>query len=194
MRGADGPKQARLALGTDWNGALLFDSAGYERSAASTDPDAWFAAQKAARADRLLTPGEWVEWSRDSDALASAVENQFRASESAPGATLLLALDSRWLGRDALKTIATLEAANTPLALVLSHREDPLSASGVMDSLLELLRSVPQISLLRSDHGAVGAVAFGAAHGAIGLHPTHRHFVPPTSVGGGKRNDRTPRR
>jgi hypothetical protein len=193
VRGSDGPRQARRALGSGWGGALLFDSAAYERRGSAVDESNWFAAQEAAGADRLLTPGEWVEWSRDSDALAEAVESQWRAGSIAPGATLLLALDSRWLGRDALRTIATLEGVDAPLALVLGHREDPLSANGVMDSLLELLRSVPSVSLLRSDHGAVGALAFGAVHGAIGLRPAYRHFVPPTSSGGGKRNDWTPR-
>jgi hypothetical protein len=33
------------------------------------------------------------------------------------------------------------------------------------------------LSILRSDHGALGAVAFGAAHASIGLTTSTRHFA-----------------
>lgn len=195
VRGVDGPSAARLALGERWEGPLLFDRAGYERGVQITDAQAesWFEAQERARADRLLTPGRWIEWSKDSDALAVGLDREWTTSLRASGSTILLALDVRWLGKDSLKTIATLAGTGLPLALVLGHRGDPLSANGVLDTLLQVMREIPNITILRSDHGAIGAIAFGAAHGSVGLRPGYRHFVPPATKGGGKPNDRTPR-
>jgi len=195
IRGPRGPAAARSVLGAGWDLPLLFDRAGYERGQSVTQAaaDRWFDAQRVARADRLLTPGRWIEWSKGSDALVAGLEAERRIAETAPDASVLLAIDSRWLGRDSLRTIAILAAADMPLVLVLAHRGDPLSGTGVLETLLQMLRETRNISLLRCDHGAIGAIAFGASHGSIGLRSGYRHFVPPSSSGGGKPNDRTPR-
>jgi hypothetical protein len=46
---------------------------------------------------------------------------------------------------------------------------------------------------MRTDHGGLGALVYGARHAAIGLVPPYRHFIPPDKAGGGKRGDRSAR-
>ncbi len=194
VRGRKGPSFARSALGAGWDRPLLFDCACYESRSSYADPQRWFDDQTAAGADRLLTPGSWIPWSKDERAeMLEAVEREWKASLMAPGSTLVLAVDSRWLGRRLRELEAALKDVGEPVALVMAHRADPLSDTGVFDGLLGLLRRVPRITILRSDHGAIGAVAFGAVHGSIGLKPMYRHFVPPGAGGGGKQQDRSPR-
>lgn len=193
VRGAAGPAVARKALGMGWRGPLLFDRAGYEPGVPSVDAGRWFDAQATAGADRLITPGTWVQWDGGGDALRRAIELESDAGASIPGSTLLIAMDSRWLGKAARTVIDALQDVSRPVALVLAHRGDPLSDNGVLDGLLALLRSVQDVTLLRSDHGAIGAVAFGASHGSIGLQPTYRHFVPQGSTARHNPKDRTAR-
>lgn len=178
IRGPNGPAEARATLGPDWEGPLLFDRAGYEPRVPDVDPDKWFEMQAVAGADRLLTPGTWIPWDGGGDALQRSLERETTRASRSAGSTLLVALDSRWLGKAAPAVIDALQEVPGPIALVLAHRGDPLSDHGALDGLLALLRSVSDITLLRSDHGAIGAVAFGACHGSIGLQPTYRHFVP----------------
>ncbi len=192
VRGANGPSVARQALGVDWAGSLLFDGAGYEEGAPRIDAKAWFDAQADAGADRLITPGRWVPWDGGGDALAQAIDAERNAGASSPGSTVLLAVDSRWLGRAARTVIDRLQDVGQPVALVLAHQGDPLSGTGVLDGLLALLRT-QELTLLRSDHGAIGAVAFGAAHGSVGLRATYRHFVPQGAAARHNPKDRTPR-
>jgi hypothetical protein len=82
---------------------------------------------------------------------------------------------------------------HTPVAIVLGDRSDPLGHPGAVDALIALTKRINGISLLRTDHGAVGALAFDAAHASIGLTTTHRHVVPPTVQAHGIPNDRSAR-
>jgi len=67
--------------------------------------------------------------------------------------------------------------AGRPVALVLADRADPLAVGGAVAGLRWVAQRVPQLIILRSDHGAIGAVAFGAVHASIGLNTSTRHFA-----------------
>jgi len=92
-------------------------------------------------------------------------------------ATVVLALDARWLAKQIDLLTDVLLSADRPIAVVMAHRADPLSLGGAVTGLRWLSSRVPHLSFLRSDHGAIGAVAFGADHASIGLSTTNRHFA-----------------
>src|SRR6266851_5351846 len=193
LHGPNGPKVIEAMRRDGFSGTALFDAARYERDARPLDPSAWFDSQHAAGADRLLTPGRWVPWDPSGDALRDAIRIERAPAAGSGDATMLLAIDSRWITKGIYMTIAALRDVPEPAALVLSHRDDPLGSSDAVNNLLGLTRSVSKLTFLRSDHGAVGALAFGAGHASVGLRPMYRHFVPPNVVAGGIPNDRTPR-
>jgi hypothetical protein len=195
VHGVNGPAVVAAMRRDGFEATVLFDRAGYERRTKATAASAWFDAQFAAGADRVLTAGRWVEWDLAGDALARAVDAVREEVGTAREVTLLFAVDSRWITTtDGLyRTIATLAQVPEPIALVLAHRDDPLGAMTAVNSLLALTRNVKDLTILRSDHGAIGAVATGAIHGSTGLLPRYRHFVPPTVTSGGRVMDRTAR-
>ncbi|HLF42826.1 MAG TPA: hypothetical protein VJA46_04765 [Acidimicrobiia bacterium] len=172
---------------------MLFDLAGYERHSPHVDPDGWCEEQSAAGADRILTPGRWIPWSGAVNSLRAPLEQEIELAAER-GATALIAMDYRWLTRGIDPTSTLFEAANVPIAIALSHRDDPLSAGQAVDGLITLCKKSDHLSLFRSDHGAIGALAFGAAHAALGLRTATRHLYPPDASGGGGWNgDRSQR-
>lgn len=195
VHGVNGPAVVAAMRANGFDGTVLFDRADYERRAKSVSASAWFDAQSAAGADRVLTAGHWVEWDLAGDALRRAVEAVREEIGAARDVTALLALDSRWITTtDGLyRTIDTLKQVPERVALVLSHRDDPLGAMTAVNNLLALTSNVKGLTFLRSDHGAIGAVATGAIHGSTGLQPRYRHFVPPTVTPGGRVMDKTAR-
>lgn len=193
VKGPGGPKLVTAMSATGWTATVLFDRANYERGATPVEPDRWFEAQANAGADRLLTAGAWIPWDRSGEILLRAVEQEQRAASRAPGCTMLLALDCRWLRAGLYSTIAALEGLDQPVALVLAHRGDPLGSSDAVNGLLALTRTISGLTVLRCDHGGIGAVAFGASHASMGLRTVYRHFVPPHVEARGIPNDRTAR-
>ena len=169
---------------------VLFDGEGYRGKLAGRE-GRWLDQQYEAGADRIFTPGSWIE--NDESSLARGLTTEIKWSERVGGATLLLAVDHRWISSKTHCLITHLKNVDGPVALILGNPGDPLGASGAVNGLAELSMSVPNLTLLRCDHGAIGALAFGITHGAIGVTTAYRHFVPPTSTGGGRRNDNTPR-
>lgn len=87
----------------------------------------------------------------------------------------------------------TLGAFDGDVALILIDPGDPLAVSGAVQGLRFLAAAVPGLLLLRSDHGALGAIAFGARHASLGLIASHRHGTTPDRAGFAKRGDRTAR-
>ena len=69
-------------------------------------------------------------------------------------------------------------SAGVPVALIVEHRNDPMGVKAAVRGLLEVLRAEVPVFLLRSDLSAVGAVAHGAAGGAIGTTTALRHIFP----------------
>jgi len=195
VHGQNGPRSVEAMRRNGFGGVVLFDGAGYERKAKPVSPGAWFEAQAAAGADRLMTAGHWVDWDPSGDALRLGIDVARADAADVAGVSLLLAVDSRWVTNTEgiYHAIDILGEVPEPVALVLSHRDDPLGAMTAVNNLLALTTRVPGLSFLRSDHGAIGAVAIGAVHGSIGLMPRYRHFVPPGSAGGGRVQDRTAR-
>ncbi|MBV8980661.1 MAG: hypothetical protein JO086_07150 [Acidimicrobiia bacterium] len=86
----------------------------------------------------------------------------------------------RWLSKRVERLVDLLADAGCPTALVLAERADPLAVGGAVSNLRWLASRVHGLTLLRSDHGALGAVAFGAVHASIGLTTSTRHFTTAT--------------
>jgi len=157
---------------------VLFDGMGYANTGVSAPAD-WVAAQRAAGADRALLPGVLLDWDRDDNtALLLALSEQSRIGLDL-GATPLFAIDVRWIARKPEVVIDALMSAHQPVALVLVHRDDPLSDPRAIQGLRRVVQQVNRTSLLRSDHGAIGALAFGAEHASVGLATSTRHYTLP---------------
>lgn len=155
---------------------VLFDGCGYAGKELPTAPE-WVASQIQARADRQLLPGVYVPWDKDNHgSLLLVVNEQARLSRDLD-AGMLIALDSRWLAKKHEIIVDALRDADRPVALVLADRADPLAVGGAVAGLRWVAQRVPQLSILRSDHGALGALAFGAVHAAVGLNSSTRHFA-----------------
>lgn len=192
VRGQEGPALVRAIRLAGWEGTALFDLAGYE-DRSNEAPSRWFDMQREAGADRVLTPGCFVDWTKAPSQFMSLAGNELALAASQPDATALVAIDYRWLSKGLYEAVEGLRKAGTPVALVLADNADPLARSQAVGGLIAMLSKVPSLSVLRSDHGAIGALAFGAAHASIGLRATYRHFVPPKSSASAIPNDRTPR-
>lgn len=192
VRGPDGPRVVAGMRATGWNGVTIFDGSAYEPNR-TIDAQKWLDLQSQAGADRLLSPGVWVPWTDDYLALEEALNQEAQRVTSAPGTSLLVALDRRWLSKGFQAALKTLKGIGEPVALILSDRADPLAKMDSVNNLIAVTTQVPNVSLLRGDHGVIGGVAFRAVHGSIGLRPVHRHFVPPDAKASAIPNDRTPR-
>lgn len=156
---------------------VIFDGEGY-RGTHQFDPTTWAATQRRAGADRVLLPGVLVEWDKtDNSRLIEAVQREAAVARD-HDATMVLAIDSRWLGlRSALLSTLLVESG-CPAALVPVHRADPLGSAESVTGLRGVSEAVRDLSILRSDHGAVGALAHSAVHAAIGLRTGTRHYAP----------------
>jgi hypothetical protein len=127
-----GPYLINSLRSEGWHAPVIFDRAGYSPQSKPIDAQQWFAEQSAAGADRLLSPGTWVAWDPGGASLAAAVE------------------------------IETEACRGRPAALVLSHPGDPLGQRGAVDGLKTLTQMVNDLSILRTDHGGIGALVYGA--------------------------------
>jgi hypothetical protein len=176
VAGPSGPQVVKKLRSTGFEKAVLFDGLGY--AGKGLPPvDRWVAAQLSAGADRALLPGTFVSWDKaDPTSIEALVEEQALLAERFH-ATMLLALDARWLIRATDSLSRVLEGVRQPVAIILADRGDPLADGRAVAGVRWLSARVPQLSLLRSDHGALGAVAFGAEHASIGLTTTTRHFA-----------------
>lgn len=178
IAGPKGPEVMRRQRDLGLDCSVLFDGLGYADRDVPAPAD-WVAAQLAAGADRSLLPGVFLDWDRnDNTALLLAADDQSRIALDL-GATPLFAIDVRWIARKSEVVIEALLSANQPVALVLVHRGDPLSDPRAIQGLRRVVQQVDRTSLLRSDHGAIGALAFGAEHASVGLATSTRHYTPP---------------
>jgi hypothetical protein len=191
--GPRGPEAIRSLRAEGWDAPVIFDRAGYNPKCKPIPPEQWFAEQSAAGADRLLSRGTWLPWDADGASLAAAVDAEIEACRGCPEATVLFAVEYRWLTKSPMELADALSSLGRPAALVLSHPGDPLGQRGAVDGLKALTSRVNDLSILRTDHGGIGALVYGAQHAAIGLMGAYRHFVPPGKSGGAKRNDYTAR-
>ncbi len=192
VSGPAGPKTVEQLRNAEWNGAVLFDRAGYRTPDQAIAAARWLDLQQRAGADRLLMPGRYISRKSSKDDFRTTVETELMLAAEY-GASALFAVDHHWLTKGLETTLTVLSGCGIPVALVLSHPSDPLSATGAVEGLTQLCKSTPNLTLLRADHGAIGGLAFNAIHASIGLQAVNRHLVPPGSTGGGKPNDGTPR-
>jgi hypothetical protein len=157
----------------------------------------WLDVQLSNRADAVLSPSRPVavgdeKGLEETLSLGQAfIEASREAGHSGP-AYAVLPIDHSWLTRNRPSLVQHLSAAATPVALVLAHASDPLRTRAAVEGLLEVLGACPDTALLRSDHGAIGAVAAGASFGAIGTGTMTRHFAPQAAFGVKDFSDRSP--
>ena len=176
VAGPKGPDIVRRLRDCGFEKPVLFDGLGYAGKELPA-PDRWVAAQANAGADRALLPGAFVPWDKEGCALLTTViEEQARIAADLD-ATVLVALDARWLAKRYEMLTDALTSVEGPVAVVLADRADPLADGRAVMGLRWLAARLHHLSILRSDHGALGAVAFGADHASIGLTTSTRHFA-----------------
>lgn len=97
---------------------------------------------------------------------------------------VVLPVDGAWL-KDSHRRqlIAVIRRCEHPVALVLGSTQNPLDV-GRSTGLVEVLRELPEISLLRADHlSGVEAAARSNGMVAMGLIPSRRRITPPKKKG-----------
>lgn len=193
VKGPNGPSTVRTMRKRGWDCPVIFDRAGYDSKVSAIDPERWFDDQAQANADRLLTAGSWVAWDPTGDALKTAIEVEAKRTSNRLDATAVLAIDHRWLTKAPMDLARALLELDRPVALILAHPTDPLSVGNAVYGLLAVVKNVDDTSILRTDHGGLGAIVYGARHASIGLISSYRHFVPIGKSGGGKTGDTTAR-
>lgn len=109
-----------------------------------------------------------------------------RAARCEPPVVATLPLHLAWLVDPAEldRLIDEIRDHRVTVALVLEDTADPLGRRQVLDGLLRVLRCGVPAVLLRSDIGAVGALAHGARAAAIGVRSAQRHLYPRTEKSG----------
>ncbi|HAM44058.1 MAG TPA: hypothetical protein DCM67_03405 [Propionibacteriaceae bacterium] len=134
----------------------------------------WVAAQRRSGLEFGLTDSAYI--AADDDL---GLKRTLDQAMVIPGAIAALPVASRWVSHRAGEMVTAINRAGVPVALMLEHAADPFSAGRTVKGLLEILDSadVP-VLLLRSDSSAIGALAFGAAHAAIGTSSSRRHVFP----------------
>lgn len=194
IRGKDAPAVVSgMRRSAGFDGTVLFDREAWKKPDEAIDAEAWFVAQEDAGADRILTPGAYVPWSKDEPERALSIASRELELASRHEATPIVALDARWVGRVADRVVEVLSGSSGGVALVLVDPGDPLAVAGAVQGLRHIARGLSDLLILRSDHGALGAVAFGAQHASLGLITSHRHGTTPDRSGFGKPGDLTAR-
>jgi hypothetical protein len=119
------------------------------------------------------------------------------AREQAPtrSSMALFAVSHSWLtsAKPRHQLIAVLQSVGGSIGLMLGKGKDPLDSAHAVEGLARVVQSVDQVAVLRCDHGALGAYAFGALGGSIGIGTSARHFVMPGKGGWADLSDPTPR-
>jgi hypothetical protein len=140
------------------------------------DRAGWDLIETSANAARLVSPGAFLDEGITPSLANHMVESEVQWVASNGGdAYASVCLDAHTLRDQTAALIDILGSADCDIWLTLSHRNDPLSLDRTVQALVELVRAVPRIALMRADIAAIGALAFGAATSSIGLIPSLRH-------------------
>lgn len=168
-------------------GPVLFDAeryAGKGRDGASghLDPD-WTAYQRRIGIPQPLTDSPYIAANNHARLAAVLKEG---ANQSKAITTLPLA--KHWITNRADELVDQINRFGNPVALMVEDRNDPFATEAAVLGLLHVLAhaDVPVLQL-RCDITAIGALAFGASHAAIGTSTSRRHIWPPTGGGPTKR-------
>lgn len=141
---------------------------------ANLDPS-WVTTQRELGLSTLLTDSPYVRAGEH----AALVRLLCEARDLGPDTVAVLPLHLDWLRRDVAALIEAINAAETPVALVLEHTGDPLGIHSAVAGLARLLaEATSKVALMRSDLSVIGAVAFGATFGAVGATTSLRHLYP----------------
>ena len=188
LRGTRGGKAANRLRHQGYRGRLWLDPAAYDRSSGSTPTlwDEWHQRQLELHVSEFISPGAYVDNS-GAAALRQALTSESKWVQK-HGGRLSLALHYSWLTGGLRTLTRQLSGVDLPFALAFADRYDPLGRAGAVEGLVELLSKVSDVTIMRCDIGAVGAVAHGAKLGAVGTSPTTRHVFPPDQKGGGRSN------
>lgn len=189
LRGETGRRQAAKLRKSGFGGRIWLDPAAYDRPAATraaTLWDPWHQQQQEIGVAEFISPGSHVQ-GYSLTALKDALRTESLWAGRF-GGRASLALASPWLTTGLGDLIRELQSARMPLALAFCHRYDPLGSAAAVRGLVNVLRNVPDVAIVRCDIGALGAIAHGAALGAIGTSSTVRHVFPPDQTGGGPAN------
>lgn len=109
-----------------------------------------------------------------------------RAGSAVKGNVLTaLPLATRWLTHDADILCENVSRYGAPVALMLEDKKDPFDRKHAASGLVELIATGVPVGLLRADTSALGAIAHGAAVGAVGATSGLRHFYPVPDKDGG---------
>ncbi len=165
-------------------GPVLFDAERYsgkdrDQAKPTLDPD-WIVCQRSHGLPYGLTDSPIIE-ANDLARLKIILEQGARI----PGAITALPLAKRWFTHDVNEVVQQINRFSTPVALMAEDRDDPFASTKAISGLIRLLDDarVP-VLLLRCDVTAIGTLAFGASHAAIGTTTGLRHIWPPTDKGG----------
>lgn len=180
-----------------YEGPLLMDDATYvneepaaEQLSFDTGIDDITVQQNVGAARILVPTGEYFEGGDEQALIRSIAEASARCpDQDSEHYAIVVALDSSWLVQHRGALLRCLRTSSQYFALALGDKNDPLSRDGAVEALAEVITEIPHTSLLRSDWGAIGALAFGAPLGAVGITTTHRHAVRPGDFAGGRRRD-----
>lgn len=141
----------------------------------------WLGWQRVGHCEVVLTDSGYVA-DGDVDALRSILSQT--ASLDHP-AVAVLPLHRNWLRRDLSRLIDAINHHEVPVAVVMEHDNDPLSARVSVLGLTRLIRETePDVAVLRCDTSALGALAFGAVTTAVGTRSGLRHLFPQRNGGG----------
>ncbi|HEX9994774.1 MAG TPA: hypothetical protein VGB14_17735 [Acidimicrobiales bacterium] len=203
LAGKRGRKMARSIAATT-GAPVLWDPALYVAQVGATcrtptlfdeDENVGFQADLGVAA--FLSASGWVP-DRDGEALRRVVDEgrRFcdradRSGHSAPS-FVVVPIGSWWLTRGRERLITELRRVERPIALVLCSRNDPLGVVGGVAGLVAVVRSVPDVAVIRTDLAGLGAMAHGSPFSAIGTGTGARHSVPVGTTGGGAPDDDTP--
>jgi hypothetical protein len=116
-----------------------------------------------------------------------AIASQTKWLDTEGGGRLALVLHWRWLTEGLATLLSRLEVLDQPVALALADPNDPLQHPGAVRGLATVAGATADLMMLRTDMGALGAIAHGATAAAIGTGTSVRHFVPTDQRPGGGR-------
>jgi hypothetical protein len=173
LRGRQGYALGRWLRNHGFEGRLWLDLARYEPERARSQDHTLFGDERLNRqrdleVDEVLSPGQLI---RTSSRLRSAVESESRWLDRVGGGRIVLALGRELVADHTPFVAARLAAAPYPLAITLEDTDYPFDRAGVVAGMADLIDAVDDLYLLRTDLGALGAVAAGAGLGAVGTAP-----------------------
>jgi hypothetical protein len=149
--------------------------------------DEWLERQRAAGMPICLTDSSRIV-ARDRSALRKALR---RWTKEAHCTLVVLPLDPWWLRAGLSCLIDEVATAQRPVAVVLMHAFNGLDVAETVAGLVAFISAVAPLPVVpvRCDVSAVGAVAYGAFAGFVGVSTSTRHGAMPMSRSGDQDQD-----